>query len=81
MLIPGDFNPVPYMWIPLLSEPQKALNNKVFNAPVGKVVGGGSIINGMVYMRSGKTEYADWDSIGATGWTWENMLPYFKKVS
>ncbi|KKA31082.1 hypothetical protein TD95_001793 [Thielaviopsis punctulata] len=79
VLIPGDFNPVPYMWIPLLTEPQKALNDKVFNAPVGKVVGGGSVINGMVYMRSGKTEYADWDTIGATGWTWENMLPYFKK--
>ncbi|KAL5611843.1 hypothetical protein BROUX41_000583 [Berkeleyomyces rouxiae] len=79
VLIPGNYNPVPYMWLPLESMPQVALNNKTFTAPVGRVVGGGSVINAMVYMRSSASEYSDWDAIGAKDWTWENMLPYFKK--
>ncbi|KAL2889934.1 Gmc oxidoreductase [Ceratocystis lukuohia] len=79
VLIPGSFNPAAYLWLPLESTPQVGLNNKTFTAPVGRVVGGGSVVNAMVYMRSSASEYSDWDSIGAEGWTWENMLPYFKK--
>jgi len=81
VLVPGDFFPVPYMWIPLLSVPQPGLNNRVFNAKIGKVVGGGSVINGMVFVRPQKEELADWTELGATGWDWDSLLPYYKKVS
>ncbi|KAK4182808.1 putative GMC oxidoreductase [Podospora australis] len=79
VLVPGSFFPVPYMWLPLLSVPQPALNNKVFNIPAGKVVGGGSVVNGMVYVRPSKEELKAWELLGATGWDWNDLLPYYKK--
>jgi len=80
VLIPGAFNPVPYLWIPLPSVPQEALNNRSFNVPLGRVVGGGSVVNAMVFARAGKGEYHDWEELGATGWDWDDLLPYFIKA-
>jgi choline dehydrogenase-like flavoprotein len=80
VLIPGAFFPVPYLWIPLMSAPQPVLNNKSFSVPLGHVVGGGSVVNGMVFLRGGKNEYAAWEELGAKGWTWDKLLPYFIKV-
>jgi choline dehydrogenase len=79
VLIPGAFFPVPYLWIPLPSVPQAALNGRSFNCPAGKVVGGGSVVNGMVFVRPEKGELETWSELGAKGWTWEDMLPYYKK--
>ncbi|PKX89194.1 GMC family oxidoreductase [Aspergillus novofumigatus IBT 16806] len=79
VLVPGAYNSVPYLWNPLASVPQTALNNQSFDVPVGRVVGGGSVVNGMVFLRSGKQEYELWEELGATGWNWDAMLPYFKK--
>jgi len=81
VLIPGAFFPVPYLWLPLQSAPQKALNGRSFNVPVGRVVGGGSVVNGMVFFRGGREEYADWAKLGAKGWDWDSLFPYFIKVS
>lgn len=48
--------------------------------PAGRVIGGGSSINGMAANRGLPTDYAAWAAAGATGWDWEGVLPYFKKL-
>lgn len=45
----------------------------------GKVLGGGSSINGMLYIRGQKEDYDNWAALGCTGWGWQDVLPYFKK--
>ncbi|KAM7216524.1 oxygen-dependent choline dehydrogenase [Rhypophila decipiens] len=79
VLIPGAFFPVPYLWLPLPSVPQTALNGRSFNVPAGRVVGGGSVVNGMVFVRPGKGELRDWEQLGAKGWNWDALMPYYKK--
>lgn len=80
VLVPGAFFPVPYLWLPLPSVPQTALNGRTFNVPAGRVVGGGSVVNGMVFVRPGKGELRAWERLGAKGWNWDALLPYYKKV-
>ena len=77
--IPGSYDPTPYIWPSINSIPQKALGNKPYLAPLGRVVGGGSVVNGMVWFRSGKDEYDHREQLGALGWGWDDLLPYFKK--
>lgn len=48
--------------------------------PAGKVVGGGSSINGMVYVRGNADDYAQWVEAGAAGWGYEDVLPYFRRA-
>jgi choline dehydrogenase-like flavoprotein len=47
--------------------------------PRGKVLGGSSSINGMIYMRGQAADYDGWAQMGLTGWGWEDVLPYFKR--
>lgn len=60
--------------------PQKHLNNRKLFWPRGKVLGGSSSINGMVYIRGAATDYDYWRQLGCTGWAWDDVLPYFKKA-
>ena len=62
------------------SEPEKELNNRTLYQPRGKVLGGTSSINGMVYMRGTPSDYDNWRQRGCEGWDWENVLPFFKKA-
>ncbi|SIS40108.1 GMC family oxidoreductase [Neptunomonas antarctica] len=55
------------------------LNGRALNYPRGKVLGGSSSINGMIYMRGQKQDYDHWASLGNKGWSWDEVLPYFKK--
>lgn len=48
--------------------------------PRGKVIGGSSAINGMVYVRGQRTDYDGWARQGCVGWGWDDVLPYFKKA-
>lgn len=48
--------------------------------PAGKVLGGGSSINGMMFVRGHKSDYDNWAALGATGWAYDDVLPYFKKL-
>lgn len=62
------------------TEPQKHLNNRRIQQPRGKVLGGSSSINGMTWLRGHALDYDRWHEEGAIGWSWENCLPYFKKI-
>jgi choline dehydrogenase-like flavoprotein len=61
------------------TEPELGLNGRVLNYPRGKVVGGSSAINAMIYMRGQARDYDHWRQLGLTGWGWDDVLPYFKK--
>ena len=60
------------------SEPQ--LNGRRLHTPRGKVLGGSSSINGMVYVRGNALDYERWESEGATGWSYRDVLPYFRRA-
>ncbi len=59
--------------------PQKGLNGRIGYQPRGKGLGGSSAINAMVYIRGHKWDYDHWASLGNTGWSYADVLPYFKK--
>ena len=60
------------------SEPQ--LDGRRLHTPRGKVLGGSSSINGMVYVRGNALDYERWESEGAAGWSYRDVLPYFKRA-
>ena len=62
------------------SEPEPHLNNRRLACPRGKVVGGSSSINGMVYVRGHAKDYDHWAESGADGWSFADVLPYFKRM-
>ena len=68
-----------YMW-QRSSEPEPGLNGRQVSLMQGKVVGGSSAVNGMVYVRGFPLDYALWRQLGAAGWSYEDVLPYFKKA-
>lgn len=59
--------------------PQKGLNGRKGYQPRGKTLGGSSSINAMIYIRGHKSDYDNWADMGAKGWGWNDVLPYFKK--
>ncbi|MGJ8583686.1 MAG: choline dehydrogenase [Marinosulfonomonas sp.] len=62
------------------SEPEAQLNGRRLVVPRGKVVGGSSSINGMVYVRGHAGDFDHWNETGATGWGYTDVLPYFKRM-
>ena len=60
-------------------EKDPGLNNREMNFPRGKTLGGSSSINGMLYIRGQSNDYDYWRQLGNVGWSWEDVLPYFKK--
>src|SRR5690348_13770479 len=61
------------------TEAEPGLNGRSLNYPRGKVIGGSSAINAMIYMRGQAADYDHWRQLGLTGWGWDDVLPYFKK--
>lgn len=59
--------------------PQAGLNGRIGYQPRGKVLGGSSAINAMVYVRGNKADYDHWAALGNIGWSYQDVLPYFKK--
>ncbi|KAK3904582.1 hypothetical protein C8A05DRAFT_42370 [Staphylotrichum tortipilum] len=80
ILVPGAFAPYYYFWPGLTTVPQAGLNNRSIGAITAQVVGGGSTINAMVYLRGDVDDYDAWGALGNSGWSWQNLLPYFKKA-
>lgn len=66
-------------WNCYYSEPQPHLNNRKIYQPRGKVLGGSSSTNAMAYIRGQREDYDYWASLGCKGWSFEEVLPYFKK--
>lgn len=61
------------------TEPQAGLGGRALAYPRGKVVGGCSAINAMIYMRGQAADYDGWRQLGLQGWSWDDVLPYFLK--
>lgn len=61
------------------TEAEAGLNGRALIYPRGKVLGGCSSINGMLYLRGQAADYDGWRQRGLTGWGWDDVLPYFKK--
>lgn len=95
LLEAGDRDTYPWIHVPLgyhktfvnpkvnwmfESEPEAELNGRVLYQPRGKVLGGTSSINGMVYMRGTPADYDGWRQSGCEGWDWDSVLPFFRKA-
>jgi len=63
-----------------MSAPQKHLDSRMLYSPRGKVLGGGSSINGMVYDRGMHSDYDRWAQAGNRGWSFADVLPYFRRM-
>src|SRR5690606_4360204 len=61
------------------TEPEPNLDGRRLWWPRGKVLGGSSSINAMCYIRGHARDYDEWAAMGATGWDWHSVLPYFKR--
>lgn len=62
------------------TQPEPYLNNREMHCPRGKVLGGSSSINGMVYVRGHAKDFDEWELSGAKDWSYQHCLPYFKKA-
>jgi len=62
------------------SQPESGLGGRRLVTPRGKVVGGSSSINGMVFVRGHAEDFNHWEAAGATGWNYDSVLPYFKRM-
>lgn len=63
-----------------VSEPEPHMDNRRLACPRGRVLGGSSSINGMVYVRGNAADFDRWEAMGASGWNAQTVLPYFKKA-
>jgi choline dehydrogenase-like flavoprotein len=63
------------------TEPEPGLNGRSLMYPRGKVIGGSSAINAMVYMRGQAGDYDHWRQLGLPGWSWDDVRPYFRRMT
>lgn len=62
-----------------MTEPDPSLNGRRVMWNAGKLLGGGSSVNGMIYIRGDRSDYDQWEAMGCTGWGWRDVLPLFKQ--
>ncbi|MGH7095675.1 MAG: GMC family oxidoreductase, partial [Stellaceae bacterium] len=62
------------------SEPDPGVNGRSILYPRGKVLGGSSSINGMIYVRGQPEDFDHWAQLGNRGWDWDSVLPYFRRA-
>ena len=62
------------------TEPEPRMNGRNIKVPRGRVLGGSSSINGLLYIRGQREDYDDWRDLGNPGWAFADCLPYFKKA-
>lgn len=73
------FSNARYNWL-YSTAPEPGLDLRTIGQPRGKVLGGSSSINGLVYVRGDRQDFDDWVAMGATGWGYDDLLPYFRKA-
>ena len=73
-MLPTKINNYAYQTVP-----QKGLNGRCGYQPRGKTLGGSSSINAMLYVRGNRRDYDHWASLGNAGWSYDDVLPYFKR--
>lgn len=77
----GEQPPLFYEW-GMSTVPQTQLDGATRSVPMGKGVGGGSLINGMIWNRGSQSDFDSWAELNDDeGWSWGSMVPFFKKVS
>lgn len=62
------------------TEPEDATRNRMIAVPRGRGLGGSTLINGMIYVRGQRADYDGWAQMGARGWSFDEVLPYFRKL-
>ena len=81
--MPGAFGDVAakpgFKW-DYLGEPEPGLLGRRMSSPRGKVLGGSSSINGLMYQRGNPLDFDHWEQLGARGWSYREVLPYFKRA-
>ncbi len=63
-----------------VSEPEPALANRRIYLPRGRVLGGSSSLNAMIYIRGNRADYDEWAALGLAGWGYDDVLPYFRRA-
>ncbi len=61
------------------TEPDPSLGGRSVTWNAGRMMGGSSSINGMIYIRGDRADYDEWAAMGCAGWDWDSVLPYFRK--
>lgn len=75
----GKVVPNPRLNWGYLTEPEPGLNGRQITWPRGKVLGGSGSINGLVFLRGAPSDFDEWERLGAKGWSYKDVLPYFKR--
>ena len=76
----GKLVPNPKMNWGYETEPEPGLGGRSIVWPRGKVLGGSGSINGLVFLRGAPSDYDEWQRLGAQGWSYQDVLPYFKRM-
>jgi choline dehydrogenase len=63
-----------------LTDPEPGLDGRRRYLPRGKMLGGSSSMNAMIYVRGNRADYTEWEALGAAGWGWDGVLPYFLRA-
>lgn len=77
---PSSYYNKSYFWQGLKAHWRNKSNSVATNLPQGKVMGGGGSVMGMVALRGTPDDYNGWEALGAKGWNWDSVLPYFRKL-
>ena len=76
----GKLVPNPKVNWGYMTEPEPHLNGRKLSWPRGRVLGGSGSINGLVFLRGAPSDYDGWEALGAKGWSYKDVLPYFKRM-
>jgi 5-(hydroxymethyl)furfural/furfural oxidase len=79
-IFPASYFNRKYFWPELKAHWRKQNNSPETGFPQGRIFGGGGSVMGMVALRGTPDDYDHWEQLGARGWGWENVLPYFRKL-